>query len=268
MLLNARPAVLLLALGFSRTAFAESPAEVCIAANETAQRDLQRQALRSARSSVAACLASSCPSPIREDCARMAQEIDAALPGLVVEVQDTRGRPVTNATLLLDGNAVPAGQGTTAISLDPGAHTLSVDAPGFAGENVEFSVVRGEKAHRERVSLRPKDLRPTWRGLGLAAGGAGALMLAAGAYYGIQAKLTYDEAHDEHCEGAQSCDAKGVRGGKDAHADARTATVAMILGGAFLAGGAYLYFTNTGSDVAVGSSIGPRSVALDVRARW
>jgi hypothetical protein len=198
----------------------------------------------------------------------MAKEIDAAMPGLIVEVEDTRGRLVANATILLDGKAVPPAQGTTPMSLDPGAHTLSVEAPGFSSQNLEFSVVRGEKAHRERVRLSPKDLRPTWRGLGLAAGGAGALMFAAGAYYGIQAKLTYDEAYDEHCKGAQSCDQEGVRGGKDAHADARTATVAMTLGGAFLAGGAYLYFTNTGSDVAVGSSIGPRSVALDVRARF
>jgi hypothetical protein len=268
MFLIARACALVLLLGFTGKALAKSPAEACIAANESAQRDLQQQALLSARAKLAACVVNTCPGPIREDCARMAKELDAAMPGLVVEVEDTRGRLVANATILLDGKAVSSAQASTPLSLDPGAHTLSVEAPGFSSQTLEFSVVRGEKTHRERVSLSAKDLRPTWRGVGLAAGGAGALMLAAGTYYGIRAKLTYDEAYDEHCAGAQGCDEQGVRGGSDAHQQARTATVAMLLGGAFLAGGAYLYFTNMGSDLAVGSSVGPGSVAIDVRASW
>jgi hypothetical protein len=252
---------------FTRTAFAQSTVDQCIAASESAQRQQQQQQLAAARATLDACLAATCPAAIRDDCSKLRAAIDAEIPTLIVEVRDTRDQIVTHAKLTVDGKAVP-GAASAAIPLDPGPHSVLVEAPGFGGKSVEVTLARGQKNRRELVQLVKKDPKAVYRGLGLAAGGVGAMALGVGLYYGIRAKLTYDDA-EEHCPaGPRSCDADGVSGGDDAHDQASTATTAVILGGALLAGGAYLYFTNQSSEVAVGPAIGPRSVALDVRARW
>jgi hypothetical protein len=268
MLLIRRCSLIPLLLGaFARTAFAQSTVDQCIAASETAQRQQQQQQLTAARATLDTCLATTCPAAIREDCTKLRTAIDAELPTLTVEVRDTRGQISSNATLTIDGRAAqPAG--SAAIPLDPGPHSVLVEAPGFGSKSVEVTLARGQKNHREQVQLVKKDPKATYRGLGLAAGGVGAMVLGVGLYYGIRAKLTYDDAK-EHCPaGPRSCDAEGVKGGDDAHDQASTATTAVILGGALLAGGAYLYFANQSTEVAVGPALGPRSVALDVRARW
>lgn len=268
LLIRRCPLIPLVLAALARPALAQSTVDQCIAASETAQRQQRQQLLLAARTALDACLATTCPAAIRDDCSKLRAAIDAELPTLVVEVRDAQGRSLTNAALTVDGKPVPAANARDAIPLDPGAHSLLVEAPGFGGKSVEVTLVRGQKNRREQVQLVKRDPKVVYRGLGLAAGGVGALVLGVGLYYGVRAKLTYDDA-EEHCPaGPRSCDADGVSGGEDAHSQAATATTAVILGGALLAGGAYLYFTNQSSEVALGPALGPRSVALDVRARW
>jgi hypothetical protein len=268
LLIRRCPLIPFLLCAFARNAWAQSTVDQCIAASESAQRHRQQQELVTARTTLDACLASTCPAAIRDDCSKVRAAIDAEIPTLVVEVRDARGQILTNAALTVDGKALPDANASGAIPLDPGVHSVLVEAPGFGSKSLEVTLARGQKNHREHVQLVKKDPKVVYRGLGLAAGGVGAMVLGVGLYYGIRAKLTYDDA-EEHCPaGPRSCDDDGVSGGEDAHDQAATATTAVILGGALLAGGAYLYFTNQSSEVAVGPAIGPRSVALDVRARW
>ena len=260
--------VLLGSFGSARSAAAESSVEACIRANEGAQRKIQQNSLIDARAELNECLPASCPQAIREDCSKLHAEVDAAIPTLVVEARDAFGRPLKNATFTLDGKPLPASAGAGPFELDPGEHSLRVEAPGLPSETLDFSVERGAKNHPESVQLVKKDKGPLLRGIGLASAGMGAAALGFGVYYGIKAKLTYDDAL-EHCTDPPArCDAQGVSGGGDAHRQARIATTSLVVGGLLLAGGAYLYFTNPQAKVAVGSSISPRALSLDVRARW
>jgi hypothetical protein len=92
------------------------------------------------------------------------------------------------------------------------------------------------------------------RTVGVVVAGGGVIAAVLGAVFAFEAKSTYDAAM-AHCPGGpSSCDPQGVQGGQDAHSQATVSTVAFILGGAMLAGGAWLYFTAPSSAVQVSAS--------------
>ena len=76
----------------------------------------------------------------------------------------------------------------------------------------------------------------------LIAGGVGVVGLGVGTVFGLKSKSDHDEA-SKYCAGSQCSDARGVSAGNDAHSAGNVATLAMIVGGVGLAGGAALWFT-------------------------
>ncbi len=268
----------------------------CIAANEAAQ-DLRREGkLRDARSRLIECVAATCPGPVREDCAARLKEVEAALPTLVFVATGGSGQDLAEVRVTMDGRPFATKLDGVALPVDPGPHTFTFEAEGYAPSTKSVVVREGDKARHERVSLpsatagappvaarvdppaeapaaeppSPGAAGRTQRLVGLAIGGAGVVGLGVGGVFAILAKSTYDRALSSECGGqAGACSGQGQADGRSAHQQAGIATGAFAIGGALVAAGAAVYLLSpVASPVAVAPVVGTSDVGVAVRGAW
>ncbi len=261
------------------SAMADGPSKSeCAAANETAQDLRTTGKLREARQKLAICTADTCPGPIREDCAQRLQELEGAVPTIMIEAVDAVGHDLTGVRVVMDGQALVQQLGGTAIEVDPGEHRFVFDAAGFQRTSETFIVREGEHNRNLRVVLQSAGSPPsvagsdgsTQRWLGLGLGGAGAAGLIVGTIFGLVSKSTYDHAFHDECGGdANHCSVQGAKDGETAHSQAAIATVGFVAGAALLAAGAAFYFSAPHEgDVAVAASLSNGGGGLALRGRW
>jgi hypothetical protein len=260
------------------SARAESPTKSeCVAANETAQDLRTTGKLRAARQKLAICTADSCPGPIREDCAQRLQEVDAALPSLMIEAVDVNGHDLTTVRVVMDGAPLVTQLGGTAIAVDPGEHRFEFDAEGFNRKSDTILVREGQRNRSFRVVLEATPQQPVpatdgsmMRNLGIGVGAAGVVGIVVGSILGFVAKSTYDHAFQYECgSNVTTCTQEGANDGVTAHNQAALATAGFVLGGALLVAGAAFYFTAPHeSGVAVAGTLSSGGGGLAVRGRW
>jgi hypothetical protein len=251
-----------IALFISSIAHAAEPSkDQCIDANENAQRARRSNALHDARTSLALCVSTSCPGPVREDCETLLRAVDADMPSIVIEARDARGTAITWAHVTLDGEALTDHIDGKPIEIDPGSHTLVVAARGLPTTTKSFTAEAGAKGRAVRIDLVTKTDN-TQRTLGLVSLAAGGVAALVGLYFGMESKSTYDGALS-HCAGPSVCDAQGVADGQTAHREASTSTIAFVVGGLLAAGGAALYLTAPkDGGVSVAPSVGTSSAGF------
>lgn len=267
-------------IAVSASARAANPsANECVDANEEAQGLRRDGRLRASREKLRLCVAPSCPGPVREDCAERLRDIEAALPSVVFQVVDERGNDVSGVRVTMDGSVVAERLDGNGLEVDPGEHTFAFEAP-QARARKTLVARAGDKGRREIVRLvaprapgvtsgaeESRERGAAQRTAGWLVGGAGLLAVVVGGVFGVRAKATYDDARSAHCPGGSgSCDAAGIDGGRDAHDQARVATIAMVLGGAALAAGAVLVLTAPRDAVQV--SVGTRRGVASVGVAW
>jgi hypothetical protein len=124
----------------------------CVEAAESAQSFRAVGRLREAAERFAACASGPCPEVVRKDCRTWGQEVRRDLPSVVLRVVDAEGLAV-RARVSTDGGA-PLDVGSDPIPLDPGPHTLRVEADGFSPEPVDVTVAKGEQGRAILVRLR------------------------------------------------------------------------------------------------------------------
>lgn len=211
----------------------------CIDANEAAQSLKRDGALSEARAKLQLCMRPECPGPVRADCAELAAAVEAATPTISFDVRDARGVHVENVQVTIDGKALGKPLDSAPIAVEPGSHWFEFSALGQPRAGVSIELKAGQR-RQERVDLVDKN-GPLLKGLGIGAMATGGVIAALGAYWGIQAKSTYDDAK-KHCpNGSSSCDLEGIWGGEKAHDQASRSTIAFVVGGVFVAGGATMY---------------------------
>jgi hypothetical protein len=259
----------------------------CIAANEKAQDLRQEGKLREARAQLTTCVAASCPGPVREDCARLFGEVDAALPSLVFEVKDRAGDDLGAVRVTADGEALADRLDGTAIVVDPGDHRFVFEANGLPAVEKRVVVREGDKGRHVSVSMSPgapggstnaaegtpRSSAPSdgkaQRTAGLIMGAGGIAGIVIGSIFGVLTKATYDNALQNECHGNPgTCDSQGGQDGSTAHSQATIATIGFIAGAALLAGGAVLYFTAPKRGVTVSPAVGGSGFGLRVGAQW
>lgn len=205
---------------------------------------------------------------------------EARLPGLAV----TR-----------DGIEVGAAQWGAPIPTDEGVHEVVATAPGYVewrskvelasgGASVSVQVPKlvaasgseippvaavgtepPPKAPAAEASQTGPNASERKSGLGaqriaaIAVGGVGVAGLVVGTVFGVKALSKKDEA-DETCDGNACRSEAGVTAGNDAQTAGNVSTVAMIVGAAFVAGGAVLWLTAPQGKTEVG--LGPSGVVL------
>ncbi len=101
----------------------------------------------------------------------------------------------------------------------------------------------------------------------LIAGGAGVVGVGIGAVFGLKSKSDHDEA-TKACASTQCSDPQGVSAGNDARSAGNISTVAMIVGGVALAGGAVLWFTAPRSNAEPSARVGVGVGSLQLQGRF
>lgn len=133
-------------LASARRAAADTPPSIraCIADHEQAQAAMQTSKFLSAREGFLRCATNECPALIRDDCARLAADVDNALPTIVLSAR--RGDvALTDVRIFIDGELVLARLHGTATPVDPGEHDIKfVTADGQSFER-RIMIDEGQK---------------------------------------------------------------------------------------------------------------------------
>jgi hypothetical protein len=269
-------------LAMSSAATAEPTKRECAAANETAQ-DLRRAGkLGEARAQLAACTATSCPGPVREDCAQRLKEVEAAIPTVIFEAKNAAGHDLSAVRVTMDGEPLLEKLTGTAVTLDPGEHHFAFEADGLRKFEDTVVLREGERDRRVQVVLEaaapashadqgstPWMDPSTQRALGLSIGGAGAAGLVVGGIFGLVAKSTYDDALRNECGGnPTTCTSQGAQDWHSATSQATVSTVAFVGGGVLLGAAVLLYVTAPKANVAVEPTVGNRGGGVALSGSW
>jgi hypothetical protein len=117
----------------------------CIQASEDAQLLRIKAQLVSARAKLVECSSDACPKVVRKDCSGWLDEVDRALPTVVLGARDSRGKDLTDVHVTLDGAALVDRLDGKAVAIDPGAHTLRFETAGEPAHEEKIVVREGEK---------------------------------------------------------------------------------------------------------------------------
>jgi hypothetical protein len=154
----ARHAVLaasIVATAMAAAPLARADAKTCIAESEQAQQARSDGRLRDARDLFRACASGGCPAAVQHDCEKAFDEVDRAVPTVVLIVR-SGGRDLTDVHVLVDGLLVAQKIDGRPLALDPGAHHLRIETP--AGVRLGEQDVVAHQAEKNR--LLPIDVSP------------------------------------------------------------------------------------------------------------
>jgi hypothetical protein len=124
---------------------AEPTRNECIQASEDAQLLRIHTQLVAARKKLVTCSNPACPKIVQKDCSNWLDEVDRAIPTIVLGARDPRGHDLTDVHVTLDGAPLVDRLDGTAVAVDPGAHTLRFEAPGQPAHEEKIVVREGEK---------------------------------------------------------------------------------------------------------------------------
>jgi hypothetical protein len=189
---------------------AAAPKAECVGQLDRAQSLQSARKLRDARTSYRACSAPTCPELVREDCSRSLVELDATMPTVVFSAR-ADGRDVTDARVLLDGEAVSTALDGHAVALDPGNHVARFERTGGGVFEVRLVAREGEKNRAVSATFMtstPAEKPKTESGrafpvLPVILGGTGLLALGGSFYVRLNADSDADHLRNT-C--APSCD--------------------------------------------------------------
>jgi hypothetical protein len=126
----------------------------CFDAAEHAELARHQGDLLAARKELLVCASgSSCPAAVRSDCTHWLDEVDAALPSIVLHARDAAGHDVIEARVLVDGVAMADRLGGTALSVNPGAHTIRIETADGAVSEEQIMAVEGQKERLVDVTV-------------------------------------------------------------------------------------------------------------------
>jgi hypothetical protein len=250
-------------------AFADpTTTDQCVAANEDAQVAQRDGHLLRAREQLRACVAATCPAPVRADCSDRLAAVELAIPTLIIDGVRGDGSPATDIHVSVDGAVTVALTAPHEVQLDPGEHRFSVTTGAVPPVTVDVTVVAGERGRHvvarwpasPPASLAPREVEPAGQHLPVGAlvlGGVGVAALSVGAIFWRNAISRNDASYGSgHCD-ASGCDETGTGLRNDALNDASIATVSAVLGvGALVAGGVVLYLRAPATPAAPTSGIG------------
>ncbi len=182
----------------------------------------------------------------------------------------------------LDGNALDSSVLGTAIPVDPGKHAIEAKAKGKKPFSTTLDVSERSKAPSVEIPALEVDpeadktpvVTPpptettkdgsTQRYIGIGLMGGGVIGVVIGTIFGLKTSSKWSEAKT-HCTGID-CDRTGVTLAAEAKNAGTASTIAFIAGGAFLAGGAAVFFTApSGSAKKEGAPKGAQLRPQDVR---
>jgi hypothetical protein len=129
----------------SPAARAQSTANVCSDAYVNGQHQLHDRQFVEARKTLLVCARDPCPHALQSDCAEWLAEAERSIPSIVVEARGADGEELRRVNVLLDGKPFVDDLDGRAVDLDPGEHTLRLEAPGQVPLEQSVLIREGEK---------------------------------------------------------------------------------------------------------------------------
>jgi len=136
--------VLATLLVLAPAAVARAEASACGAAYEEAQVARSESRLRAARDALASCMRAECPEFVRNDCARWLNEVELALPSIVL-IAKSGATELEDVHVSFDGARLRDRIDGKAVTVDPGRHVLRFEAVARAPVDVEVIIHEGDK---------------------------------------------------------------------------------------------------------------------------
>jgi hypothetical protein len=212
-------------------------------------------------------------------------EVNAQIPTIVFSAKDPKGADLSAVKVSMDGEVLAERIEGAALSIDPGEHTFMFETAGQSPVTEKLVIVQGQKDRREQITFRqggaaaptqaaPSTPSPTdsgGRGIGtqkvlaLVAGGLGVVGLGVGTVVGVIALSKKSDAQNVCPNDCPTED--GVNKWNDATSTGNISTIALIVGGVGVVGGAVLWFTapsGSSSSPQVGLGLG----GLQVKGTW
>lgn len=274
----------------------------CSDAYTRAQELRNQHKLVQARDALRVCAQVTCKDFIVKDCTTWLDQVDASLPSVVPVATDEGGNDVMNVRVSMDGAPLVERLDGGSIPVNPGAHTFTFETA--AGVRVDKQVVVSEGEKNKRVvvqlskgpgaaptppmpngpsaaPLTSAPLTPSassasagadqsssvpWKPIAIGVGAAGAVGLAIGAGFGIDASSKKSAAgcdSNSYCPSAQA--ASTLRAAKSS---ADLSTAFFVAGGLLAAGGVTLWVLAPSSPVQASASAGDHLFAIDVKGTW
>jgi hypothetical protein len=128
------------------SSLADIDKQSCVAAYDEGQHAKVRGELLRAREQLAMCARAECPGTISTECVQWLDEVNKAMPSIVIEVRGKDGADATNVRVLADGKIVTEHLDGRPIEMDPGEHDLLFEADGQDIPEQHVLVVEGQKA--------------------------------------------------------------------------------------------------------------------------
>jgi hypothetical protein len=285
---------LALALALATSIFRSAPAKAadpttadCLEACTSSLKAGNEHKLRTSRAALLVCAAASCPADIRKECERRIAEVNPQIPTIVFEVKDANGDDLSAVKVTMDGEPLAESLQGTALSIDPGPHSFTFEAAGHPPLTKAFMIIESVKDRRELVTL-PPPVEPataapvsvsasvasapppaaTQKILALVAGGVGVAGVGLGAVFGGLA-LSAHSSYERSCGSnigapAGQCNGAGVSGQQDAATKGTVSTIAFVVGGVLVAGGAVLYLTAPRASTTPTVGVVPGGVMMKV----
>ena len=127
-------------------------ADVCLSAPVEGQKLQRAGSLLRARERFAQCAQKTCPPQIVQDCTQWVQDVEHALPSVVVAARDAQGQDLVDARVSIDGQP-PVAVTARAIELDPGPHRFVFSHGPGPEVSIDALLRDGEKDREIRATL-------------------------------------------------------------------------------------------------------------------
>jgi len=154
--------VLATLLVLAQATVARAEASACGAAYEGAQVARAESRLRAARDALASCMRAECPEFVRNDCARWLNEVELALPSIVL-VAKSGATELEDVHVSFDGAPLRDRIDGKAVTVDPGRHVLRFEATARPPVEVEVIIHEGDKNRVVEANFpsdQPKPVAP------------------------------------------------------------------------------------------------------------
>ncbi|CAN5665767.1 hypothetical protein BH09MYX1_BH09MYX1_16910 [soil metagenome] len=181
-----------------------------------------------------------------------------------------------------DGKELSASELGTELAIDPGAHTIVMEAPNT--KRTEQTVTVPDAGTASVVLVLAKDDKPPppptvddsspgtpMRIAGGALGGLGLVGVVVGSVFGVIASSKLSQSNDKnHCDDQNTCDATGLDLRAQAKDAALVSTIMFIAGGVALAAGITLFVLapKSKSQVALVPAVGPGAAFATLVGRF
>jgi hypothetical protein len=184
--------------------------EACVAKHAESQKLKKAGKLSEAKERLLECASEACPAPIRAECGQWAQEVEANMPSVLIEVRGEGGELRSDVEVWIDGTRRAESLTGMSLAIDPGEHTIEARTRGerqskrvlvnlgAKAQSVVFTLEKGKPSRAQETRVPPKKSAAS-SGPPVASyvfGSLGIVALGVGGYFGYTAKTRADELED------------------------------------------------------------------------